>query len=338
MSADHLDNELSVSADLTPTGIKARAKSRALSAFDRLLGAGFERLSIHLEMKNAEERALGLARQKFIAALNEKKLGLLETDANFLAEALENDARSSVRRQVNKDAVAVAAIQDLRDQPPDEEATNSGPDTLSPDFLNRFERYAEDATDDQLRLKWGRILASEIRMPGTFSSKVMRVADELDVSIARLFEEVCSHRFDSQIPCCLVTLPFMSRMRLVSAGLMIEPGVTGHLRVFDQGPVEAGVFWTLAIGRNRLAIPGDCVLPIGVAWQESPLVRDPKGRAAMPVYILTDEGAAISKILPDNSGDVRARYGAALSAACSPSPVYEYEPIEGGGWRMLKSV
>lgn len=37
-NGDHLSNELSVEASLTESGVKASAKSRFLSAIDRMLG------------------------------------------------------------------------------------------------------------------------------------------------------------------------------------------------------------------------------------------------------------------------------------------------------------
>jgi hypothetical protein len=56
--------------------------------------------------------------------------------------------------------------------------------------MNRFERFAEDASTDELRQRWGRVLSAEIRKPGTFSPKVLRIVDEIDQSTAAIFERV----------------------------------------------------------------------------------------------------------------------------------------------------
>ena len=39
---DHLSNEVSIEGQITETRLSAKAKSRAVAAFDRLIGASFD--------------------------------------------------------------------------------------------------------------------------------------------------------------------------------------------------------------------------------------------------------------------------------------------------------
>jgi hypothetical protein len=65
---DPLNNELSVEAKIDETGIKAGAKSRALSAFDRLCGSLIDIPSAYAEGVAARIRAKSEVRELMIEA------------------------------------------------------------------------------------------------------------------------------------------------------------------------------------------------------------------------------------------------------------------------------
>jgi hypothetical protein len=176
-------NSVSISGELTQTGVKASIMSRAVSAWDRLWGAKADKRRAPIDADIAETTALSAARVKMIDALGDMGVDRLKNDPEFAAGAMENFLPSLLRRQENKDAVLELAAEDLKQNPGTEQEAQAGPEKLNEAFLNRFERYAEDATDDEVRERWAKVLASEIRQPGTFSGKVLRVIDELEPSI-----------------------------------------------------------------------------------------------------------------------------------------------------------
>lgn len=105
MSEDHLDKETSVSAELTPTGVKASAKSRFVAAVDRLGGNLVELLNTPIEAKTSEKRALAEGRIRAINAITELGLDRLKTDPAFAERAVHSHlttvfARQSRRRRV----------------------------------------------------------------------------------------------------------------------------------------------------------------------------------------------------------------------------------------------
>ena len=51
---------------------------------------------------------------------------------------------------------------------------------LCPDFMARFQRYAEDACTDRLRERWGNVLAHEIKNPGSLTHRDLRLIDEAE--------------------------------------------------------------------------------------------------------------------------------------------------------------
>src|SRR3546814_13011379 len=52
------------------------------------------------------------------------------------------------------------------------------------DWMNRFMRFAEDASSERLHELFARILAGEVVRPGSFGAATLRAVSELDQSIA----------------------------------------------------------------------------------------------------------------------------------------------------------
>jgi hypothetical protein len=60
------------------------------------------------------------------------------------------------------------------------------------DWMNAFERYAEDASSDELRARWGKVLAGELRARGSVSRQTLRFLSEVDEKLAADFEIFCA--------------------------------------------------------------------------------------------------------------------------------------------------
>lgn len=305
MGEDHLSNEVSIAAELTPTGVAARARSRFLSSVDRLLGNVVDLPNPHLERVAQKQRAKTSAELRKIEAMADLEVRRLHADPVLAARALEQQARISVRRHENKTAVVAAAIEDLRTTPPSDEQNERGGDTVNESFLNRIERYAEDASEDQVRERWGRVLAAEIRAPGTFSPKVLRIVDELDPSTAALFERFCQNRIGDAVPTCLSgSLPFAEQARLVSAGLLVEPGL-GQAQHFGPAATKDGrdlLFMSLGGFGLAFAANSEIPKPSNPKDDSAPyILGSDTGHPAVTIFVLTDEGHALSSILEDKT-------------------------------------
>lgn len=290
--------EIGVSAELTPTGFTAKVKSRAASAIDRLWGVKADRKSIPIEAENAEAIAISNARVKLIDALGDLGIERLKRDPDFAARAVENFLPSLVRKQANKDAVLDAALEDLRGNPADPDQRS--PTELDETFLDRFERYAEEASTEQLREKWGRVLAAEIRKPNTFSGKVLRVVDELDAETAALFERVCQHHADGVLlKPSLGVLSFREASTLTVADLLVEPGL-GQIRQSKEVTDAGGeTLWFWGFGEVGFSLSQTSGLP--KADPDGIVLQHNEGRPALPIYVLTEVGRAITSILTDHS-------------------------------------
>jgi hypothetical protein len=191
---DPLGGELSIEAKIDETGIKASAKSRALAAFDCLCGSVIDIPGAYAE---------GVARR--IRARNEVRQALIEVEGEaakekLLAEPTAGDRVIDVflleqrRKQGNRDAVASEALATLKALPPprQDDFAHEGEEDGKPieeDWLNVFAAHADNASSEHLRQLWGRILAGEIRKPGSFSLTTLRAIAELDRDIALDFNK-----------------------------------------------------------------------------------------------------------------------------------------------------
>jgi hypothetical protein len=340
MIDDHLDREVSIGVELTESGVKAKAKSRFVSAVDRLFGNFSELANVPMERRISRERSLIEGEKKVIGALVEYGVNRIKTDPEFAQRVAEKHFQSTFNRQMNKDDVVKCAIEDLRNEPISHSDAEKGPDTLDAQFLNRLERYAEDASTDELRQRWGRVLSAEIRKPGTFSAKVLRVIDELDSDTALLFEKLCGSLFaTSCLPRSLVgDLSLDQQIKLTSAGLLAEPGL-GQIRSFMRTTSNKGdEIWLLNLGRFGLAFPVDAKLSIDVFNMpdaSTPLMLDDEKSPSIPIYILTAEGSAIATILPDMQHEAFSKLAGIIEQTISDAKLLRLERDQSGGYRPL---
>ncbi|MDZ5448637.1 DUF2806 domain-containing protein [Labrys sp. ZIDIC5] len=320
-SEDHLSNEVSLSGEITETGVKLAAKSRFVSALDRLLGAIGDKLSLKLERGNSIERAKMQAEQQLIEAAASSAIRRMEVDQEFAQRVAENMFATAVQQQKNKDAVVQYAIEDLRQTPPSDAQNSTGPEILEPEFLDRLDTYAQGASAEEIRQKWGRVLASEVRRPGTFSRRAFRIIDEIDTQTAALFERVCKHRLGPVVPKLLIgNLSVKEVSMLTSAGLMVEPGV-GQSQRFDKvkrrDDIEA---WLGTFGHYGIGIEYGAEFKPNNRDLFAPFsIRD--GAPNISVYILTDAGLEISTIVEDNQQSAILEFAKSLAPYVSSRPI-----------------
>lgn len=327
-------DEVSVSVDLTPTGVNAKANSRFLSALDKLGGNVVEFGNAWLEAPTARKRAKTRGEVQLIEAVAKYGIDQLSNDKAFAERALANHFRKIGARQANKDAVLAEALEDLRNDPPSDESANSGPENLSEQFITRLEGYAETASTDDLRQRWGRVLASEVRAPGTFSPKVLRAIDEMDFATAELFERVCAFRIAQVIPKSLSgELSFEEAVRLKSAELIVEPGM-GQLRRFAESTSGDGkVFWMTGFENYGLGFQKSEV--IAPTFNRKGPLTSSEGAPAIPVYVLTEVGQAISGILPYNELEALNKLHGEIASAL-PAGILKRYVKQGEFWIELQ--
>ncbi|WP_084250286.1 DUF2806 domain-containing protein [Sphingomonas mali] len=163
----------------------------------RLLGKLVEIPEAWAEGKAQKIRDMTAARSALSSAV--AKLAVESGTANPAIWTAASDLllQDLDRKLSNKAAVFVEAARLTA------EASVQNPDNeLKPpsdDWLNIFERYAEDATSDSLRETYSRILSGEILRSGSFSIAALRVVSELTQEIASTFSEVYANSFNEYV-------------------------------------------------------------------------------------------------------------------------------------------
>ncbi|QIO73929.1 DUF2806 domain-containing protein [Rhizobium leguminosarum bv. trifolii] len=330
--SDHLDKETALSASLTPTGLEAKAQSRFISAVDRLGGNMIELANVWIEEGVSRRRAKIDGERALIEATAKYGIERLGNDTEFAGRAFDVHFRKIASAQINRDAVLEAAAEDLHLTPPETvDASNNHDSTLSGPFLERFDQYASGASTDELRERWGRVLAAEIRRPGIFSNKVLRTIDEIDAVTAQLFERVCSHRLANVLPKCLTgEINFEDQMRLTESGLLVEPGLGQH-RNFNKVATRGGSkIWLMPFLDLALSIPADTDIPDTHRFNENDAIFKDSESLSIPVYVLTEVGLAISSILQDKTLSALEAYCAELGRVLPSTEISKYQRVSDG--------
>lgn len=216
-------------------GIPQLLVGPAGKAISRLIGAGVDIPAAYLEGITQGIHDKTDARRQITLAISKQVAKTALNDPAIMERATANMIGRSYRAQQNKDAVVAVALENLtNDLPPPE---SQGP---SDDWLTKFERHAEDASSDDLRMMFGRILAGEIKSPGAISPTTLHFVSMLDSDTAELIERV--------LPSC------------VSRGIAILECLKPALTVVEITTIEQSGFWTpdkiqtLAFDTNGISI------------------------------------------------------------------------------------
>jgi hypothetical protein len=293
---DPLDQSVSLDARLDEKGISANARSRTVTAIDRLCGgivgipaAAVDRVYQRIQDGTKSEQAIREAEQE--AAIEK-----LRNDPNFGDRLVENFVRQQARKQHNREQVGYKALdyieQDFNQN--EEEIT----DTISEDWMNFFEDYAENASTEDLQDLWAKVLSREVRKPKSFSLSTIRFIGELDAEIAEKFERAIKY----MLPDGFIIKPEdLQNEDLLNLTFLEEVGLLQE--------VNGSLARTLSAQSD-----GNRYLKINQVLLQAESKKDVK----IPLIRVTRVGREISTILPKESDVSIARYVAhRVSDQCS---------------------
>jgi hypothetical protein len=201
--------------------------------------------------------------------------------------------------------VAKKAIEHLSD---DLGSSDPNPKTPEDDWLNVFERYAENASSEKLRDLWGRVLAKEIRKPKSFSLRTMRFVSELDVETAAIFEKhskaVIDGAYILKSDSLLEGKVFTELLALEDAGLLA--GVDGSIAHSYRSEEQDSI--TLVLRRSAVHVahagPIDIDLPV--------IILTNVGKEILRIVDPSDDlenACAVAENFPHHGGVTSVKYG-----------------------------
>lgn len=203
-------------------------------------------------------------------------------DPALVERAMASLLTKGARRQANREAVAEQTAEALRETttggPPQEPAGE--PDD---DWLNVFERYAEDASSERARVLWGRVLAGEIRKPRSFSLAAMRFLSEADQRTVQVAQRVSAMMIGDMIVRTDVVgsgQPFRDLLDAEAAGLVSGAGVG-----------FGGTAWKVTIGPEGHAALGGSSYTMRVEGSRDHVVE-------LPIITVTRVGREVAQLSP----------------------------------------
>lgn len=276
MSDEHRPPELPSPIKALLSDISQALVPECIRVLNRLIGAAgeiplawFKLHSARIDNRREAEKTVSEAIAKSVAARASE-------DTEILDRAMSALICKEYRKQINREAVAVAMIEELQSNTMgDAQARNvhsnisgsTGPDD---DWLNVFERYAEDASTEKVQRLWGRVLAGELRSPGRYSLRVLRYLSEFSRADAERFSYVANNAFSSFAPEKLVHYPDDKALLLqLGADGLITPSEgssMNHQQTFDHSGV-------LFIREENLAIKLHGVPNSDLRWAAFPLTE-----------------------------------------------------------------
>ena len=194
---DKVGTLLDIGIDLISTlTLPAWMIRNASKAFGQLCSALIDVPAGALERRSAEKRAESEARIKIIEENAAQIAGQMKVPPEYALRAGNKFAEKIIREQINLDKVSIIAANELKKEKSDsstEQSADSGQKkTISDDFLNSFEEEVRHKSSEEMQLLFGRILAGEIRKPGTYSVRTVKTLGQLDQNAAALFKKLCS--------------------------------------------------------------------------------------------------------------------------------------------------
>ena len=185
----------------------------ASKAFGKLCSAPSKWYNAYFEGKAAETRAESEGRVKIKEEITNQIIQGIKVDPEYARRAGHKYAEKIIGEQLNLDKISAIAANELKKEQsdsstnqgttsePNEERSadssnpgeNSGEErVINDDWLNSFETEARQKSTEEMQLRFGRILAGEIRQPGSYSPKAVKLLSELEQDTAALFKKFCS--------------------------------------------------------------------------------------------------------------------------------------------------
>lgn len=174
--------------------LPAPVRKTAWGVFSQLTGAYFDRWVAKAEREPALTRAYTAAEVQQIKATAASVAAQIQVSPEFAVAASQRHLEKIVMGQQNLLKICDVAHKELvepwlDDGPRLSSHTN---DEVSADWLNTFEAEGVKMSSDYMQRVFGKVLAREIRKPGSVSLRTVRLTAQLDRQVAELFATYCS--------------------------------------------------------------------------------------------------------------------------------------------------
>jgi uncharacterized repeat protein (TIGR03899 family) len=103
--------------------------------------------------------------------------------------AAQWDQIQSVKKQRNRESVIEQAVEELKAVPDDAVKSDA---KVDPDWTTQFIDITEDVSDTNMQQLWAKLLAGEVKSPGSFSKRTLEIVKTFTKHEAEVFTRICS--------------------------------------------------------------------------------------------------------------------------------------------------
>ena len=141
-----------------------------------------------LESISSDTRAKTAAKNEVTRAAGKAAAIRLGESDELGDRALDFFANDIIGQQRNRETIAKFAADEIAQDPPKEDAQSE----IDEDWLNMFSDIAAKKSNEEMQLYMGKILAGEVRQPGSFSVATIVLLAGLGGREAHLFQKLCN--------------------------------------------------------------------------------------------------------------------------------------------------
>ncbi len=208
-----------------------------------------------LEGKAAAIRSTTAARNAVTEAAGKAVAERFSADPALAERAMAHFAGRLLGEQKNRESVVAKALDEIAQAPPTAGTTG----TVDDDWIASFGRLSETRSSSEMQAYFARILAGEVKRPGTFRLATLDVAAKLTTDLAETFRTFCNCSSTTALGTKLVASPFGSEpasneltligldfsvlSELQDAGLLVT-----NLNMYQKAPVAETFVGTFELG------------------------------------------------------------------------------------------
>ena len=183
-----LQKDLVIMDDMLKPLVEAAAEvvaKNASKAKDVLTTEGIKRW-------NAEKKALSDGRNAIVQHVTQQIIDQIEIPEEYAKKAGIIYAEKIIREQTIIDKIWGKTKRLLQRTPKDDTDPNHKIGDISDDWLNQFRDVACKKSSEEAQDLFSKVLAGEIRKPGSFSLRALTTLSDMNQEVAQLFQRFCS--------------------------------------------------------------------------------------------------------------------------------------------------
>ena len=163
-------------------------KKSVLKALGTLITTAVDVPAAWLESKSQAIRDQTTGRSLFASEAAKAAARKFASDEQLIERAVDHFGARIIKEQRNREVIAQAVVKELGSAPPTEDTNQE----IDEDWLDMFSRIAEKRSNQDMQRYLAKLLAGEIRKPGSFAPSTVEVLSKLTPDLARIFQNFCN--------------------------------------------------------------------------------------------------------------------------------------------------